>query len=189
MKQVVTLLAALVFGIVGAVGVSAVQPQEADAAAVEVRGCTGTQVSLSNAEKEMLDLHNRTRADRNLPKLCVHPALQRAAEAHSKDMIRRDYFSHDTKGQREDFAQRIKRYGYNYRVAGENIAWGAGSAGSPRQIFSEGRYNWMDSSGHRRNILDGRFREVGIGAYTGDFRYGGNTYRDTTMWTADFGDR
>jgi len=181
MKQVVTLLAALVLGIVGAVGLSAVQPQKADAAGVEVRGCTGTQVSMSNVEKEMLDLHNERRAARNLPKLCVHPALQRAAGAHSKDMIERDYFSHDTKGSGTTFAQRIKRAGYNYRIAGENIAWGAGASASPASRMSA----WMKSDDHRKNIMNGKFREIGIGAYSGTYR----GTPDATMWTADFGDR
>lgn len=181
MKQLLTLLAALVLGIVGAVGVSTLQPQAADAASVKVKGCTGTRVTLSNAEKQMLDLHNQRRADRNLPKLCIHPALQRAAEAHSRDMIQRDYFAHDTKGSGTTFNQRIRRAGYDYRVAGENLAWGAGSTASPANRMRA----WMKSDGHRRNLLDRRFREVGIGAYDGTYR----GTRDATMWTADFGDR
>ena len=49
----------------------------------------------------MLDLHNRKRASRGLPRLCIHPKLQKAARAHPADMIRRDYFSHYTKGRNE----------------------------------------------------------------------------------------
>lgn len=185
MRQASTIVAALVLGLAVTLGLSTVEPRTAEAGTVQVRGCTGTDVTMTGAEKEMLNLHNRARASRNLPRLCVHPALQRAARAHSRDMIRRDYFSHDTRGKREDFSRRIKRYGYNYRIAGENIAWGVGRAGSPRQIFSQGDSNWMDSPHHRSNILDGRFREVGIGARTGTY----GQYRNTTMWTVDFGDR
>lgn len=182
MRQALTILAALVLGTVTAVGISAVEPREAGAASVQVRGCTGTDVSMTTEEKEMLDLHNRTRADRNLPRLCVHPALQRAARAHSKDMIERDYFSHSTKGKRETSDERVERYGYKrYRAFGENIAWGSGNLGSPNNIMD----GWMRSDPHRKNILNGRFREVGIGAYTGTYK----TYQNTTMWTADFGNR
>ena len=179
MRQALTLLVALVLGIVVAMGISTVEP--VDAASVQVRGCTGKDVSMTNAEKEMLDLHNRTRADRNLPKLCVHPALQRAARAHSQDMIDRDYFDHDTKGKGETADERVKRYGYRYRTFGENIAWGSGNLGSPSSIMT----GWMDSDLHRKNILNGKFREVGIGADTGTY----GKYPNTTMWTVDFGDR
>ena len=61
----------------------------------DVRGCAGGNVSLSADGKWMLDLHNKTRAARGLPKFCVHPALQRAARAHSKEMIDEDYFKHN----------------------------------------------------------------------------------------------
>ena len=159
------------------------QPQRAEAAdTVAVTGCTGTAVVLDANEKQMLDLHNKTRANRGLPKLCVHPALQRAAEKHSQDMMDRNYFSHNTKGTGATFAQRIKREGYNYQMAGENIAWGSGAYGTPDSIF---KY-WMNSSGHRKNILTRGYREVGIGASDpGTFK----GYRNAVVWTADFGAR
>jgi uncharacterized protein YkwD len=61
-----------------------------------VRTCTGGAITLRTIEKSMLDLHNRKRASRGLPRLCIHPKLQKAARAHPADMIRRDYFSHYT---------------------------------------------------------------------------------------------
>jgi uncharacterized protein YkwD len=181
MRQAVVLLMALAFGIFAAVSVSAVQPREAEAASVKVKGCTGTKVSLSNAEKAMLDLHNQKRADRKLPKLCIHPALQRAAEAHSRDMMSRDYFAHDSKGSGTTFAQRLTRAGYRYRTAGENIAWGSGPYAGPSNRMTA----WMKSPGHRVNILNGKFREVGIAAVSGTYKQ----YDGATMWTADFGTR
>lgn len=182
MKYVSVVLMAAMLAMFAVLAASAVQPKKAEAAnTVTVRGCTGTNVTLKTTEKRMLDLHNKTRADRGLRKLCVHPALQKAARAHSVDMINRDYFSHNTKGSGKTFATRIKEAGYRYRTAGENIAGGSGSLGSPDSIFKA----WMKSSGHRANILNGKFREIGIGAAAGNYK-GTNGY---TMWTADFGAR
>ncbi len=129
----------------------------------------------------MLVLHNRKLANRGLPRLCIHPALVKAARAHSRDMVRRDYFSHFTTGRNDGPCERISRYGYHWHQCGENIAWGSGTSGSPRKIFKL----WMNSSGHRANILNREFREVRIGAAGGTF--GG--HRSVTMWTVDFGDR
>lgn len=168
MKWLITGLTSVVLAVFVAVGVSLIGPETADAASV--RSCTGGTVRLSGVERQMLSLHNRERADRGLPRLCVHPALQRAAGAHSADMIRRDYFEHG------DVGARLKRYGYNWRAYGENIGYNS----TPERMFEA----WMKSTGHRSNILDRDFREVGLGAARGDFK--GNT---TTMWTADFGNR
>jgi uncharacterized protein YkwD len=175
-RYAIVLFVAVVLAGAAAVGVSAAKPEEAAAAStVTVRTCTGGSIALKAKEKRSLDLHNNVRKSRGLRALCVHPALQRAARAHSADMINRDYFSHGSVG------PRLSRFGYNWRTYGENIAWGSGSSGSPDSIFK----GWMNSSGHKHNILDGRFREVGIGAVTGNYR----GYSGATMWTADFGTR
>ena len=176
LKYMTVIFAALALALVAAVGVSAAKPEEAGAAStVAVRTCTGGSTALKPAEKRSLDLHNNARKSRGLRTLCVHPALQRAARAHSADMIRRGYYAHGSVG------PRLKRYGYGWRAYGENIAWGSGSLGSADSIFK----GWMNSPGHRSNILNGRFREVGIGAATGT--YGGRS--GVTMWTAAFGAR
>ena len=59
-------------------------PEEAEAAGNTVKTCTGGRITLKTEEKRMLDLHNQTRAERGLPKLCIHPALQRAARAYQR---------------------------------------------------------------------------------------------------------
>jgi uncharacterized protein YkwD len=138
----------------------------------------GVQVVV--AVERSTQMHNQARKDRDHRALCVHPTLQKAARAHSKDMIERDYFSHDTKGRNEDACERIRRYGYAWRVWGENI----GSYPDPDSMFKA----WMGSSGHRANILSAKSREVGIGAHTGT--YTGDSGRfETTMYTVDFGTR
>jgi len=180
MKQIAVLLTAVFLAAFAALAVSAVEPRVATADST-IKSCTGSKITLKTNEKKMLDLHNRKRASRGLPRLCVHPKLQKAARAHSVDMIRRDYFSHNTKGRNEGPCQRLRRYGYKWRLCGENIAWGSGSKGSPNSRFKA----WMKSSGHRANILTRGFREVGIGAARGTYQH----YRNVTMWTVDFGDR
>ena len=91
-------------------------------------------------------------------------------------MIRRDYFSHNTNAAKESACERVLRYGYRYRYCGENI----GSYPTPESMFEA----WMGSEDHKANIMSGRFREIGIGVYTGD--YEGDTI---TMHTVDFGTR
>lgn len=182
LRYVSVVFVAVVLAMVAVMAASSVRPEEASAAgAISVRGCSGTVVKMDSNEKRMLDLHNRKRAGAGLPRFCVHPALQRAAEAHSRDMINRDYFSHNTRGSGKTPAVRIRSAGYGYRTAGENIAWGSGSLGSHASIFK----SWMNSPGHRVNILNKSFKEIGIGAATGTYK----SYSGATAWTADFGSR
>ncbi|CAA9453724.1 MAG: hypothetical protein AVDCRST_MAG78-3728 [uncultured Rubrobacteraceae bacterium] len=181
LKYVATALTAAMLAAAAAVGATAAEPQRAEAAdGVEVKACGGGRVDLTAEEKKMLDLHNRARADRNLSRLCVHPDLQRAARAHSKEMIDKDYYRHDS-ANGEEFWQRLKRFGYkNYRIVGENIH-GVPKSYSTGEVFGD----WMRSSGHKDNILNKGYREVGIGARTGNYKGTGNF----TMWTVDFGAR
>ena len=180
MKRLAVLLTAVFLAAFAAFAMAAVEPEVA-AADTSIRSCTGSKITLKTIEKTMLSLHNRERASRGLPRLCVHPRLQKAARAHSMDMIRRDYFSHYTKGRNEGPCQRLRRYGYRWRLCGENIAWGSGSKGSPNSRLQAR----MSSPDHRANTLKGGFREVGIGAARGTFQ----RYSNVTMWTVDFGDR
>ena len=165
---------ATVLATVAALSVSAIEPRKAEAADT-VRTCGGGKIKLNAKEERTLKLHNQARKNRGIRRLCVHPKLTQAARAHSADMIRKDYFGHGNVG------RRLKRYGYNWRVYGENIGGGSGRYGRPGNVFKR----WMKSSGHRANILDRRFREVGIGTATGTFK-GKKGY---TMYTVDFGTR
>ncbi len=161
------------------VGVSLAEPEIAQAAGGGyVDTCRGDRIFLKEKEKRTLALHNDERRQRNLPTFCVDSRLQKAARAHSKDMIRRDYFSHNTKGKGESFDERLKRYGYRFQV-GENIAYGSGPYGEPESRMDA----WMRSDGHRHNILHPEFREIGIGTHTGTWR----GYNGITMYTVDFG--
>lgn len=175
LKYVATALTATVVAMVAAVGATAAEPQRAEAAvSTRVAACGGGNVDLSAEEKKMLDLHNKTRAQRGLPRLCVHPDLQRAARAYSKEMIAKDRFAHGNVG------ERLRKVGYRWSTYGENILYDPGSRDSAKSLFKL----WMNSSGHRANILEKDFREIGIGASSGEYKGG-----RATMWTADFGDR
>lgn len=139
------------------------------------KACGGGSIKLKANEKRLLDLHNRTRKARGLRPLCVHPALQKAARAHSAAMIKKDRFFHGSVG------TRLKRHGYRWKIYGENIGWGSGPQGSPERIFK----GWMKSRAHKPNILKKGFREVGIGTATGTYK----GYKGVTMYTADYGTR
>lgn len=183
-KRAAVVFTAAAMVLTAALGVSTVEPKQAEAA-VTVGTCTGGTISLSDAEKRSLDLHNQTRASNGLSKFCVHPALQKAARAHSKDMINKDYFSH-TSPSGETFSARLKRYGYTpvsgrYWTVGENIAYNSKTnVASADAVHSQ----WMNSTGHRANILNSKFKQIGVGAVYGNFK-GSNV----TTWTADFGSR
>ena len=107
LKYVATALTVTMVAVVAALVVTAAEPQRAEAAlGVQVAACDGGSVDLSVEEKKMLDLHNKTRAERGLPKFCVHPNLQRVARAHSKEMIAQDRFAHGNVG------ERLRKFGY-----------------------------------------------------------------------------
>jgi uncharacterized protein YkwD len=107
-------------------------------------------------------LINHRRIVRGLPRLRINNRLSKAAMWHTHDMVHRNYFGHVSRRGR-DVVDRL--YGARYLggrfswTVGENLAWGSGSRGTPRQIVR----SWMKSSGHRQNMLNARFREIGIG--------------------------
>ena len=172
----VMLVGTLLAGVV-AVGVSTVTPSTAQASGGGyAKRCGGGRIHLNAQEKRLFAMHNRVRRNRGLRPFCVHPALQRAASAHSRDMIQRDYFSHNTRGRREGPCERMRRYGYRWRFCGENIGFNR----TPERMFRA----WMHSPDHHRNILAGKFHEIGVGASPGSY----NGPR-TTMYTVDFGNR
>lgn len=175
-RHIIVVIAAVVLATTGglAASVSAAEPEEVETASA-VRTCGGGTIQLSAKEERTFRLHNRTRKGRGIRPLCVHPALTKAARSHSAAMIRKDRLWHGNVG------RRLKKFGYHWRTYGENIAWGSGSRGSPKSIFR----SWMKTRGHRSNILNRRFREIGVGVETGTFK----GTRGATVYTVDFGTR
>src|ERR671914_848364 len=127
---------------------------------------------------------NAERARHGLPRLKLNKKLSAAARSHARDMVRRDYFAHDSLGG-GTFVDRIRRSGYlsgarSWSV-GENLAWGSHERSAPRAITDM----WMNSAGHRANILSSSFREVGIGLALGGPNAGGQA----ATYATEFGAR
>ncbi len=186
MRRVVILAVCVLLATVAAIGFIVADQESATAAGGKVNRCGGGKIFLDAKEKKTFALHNEVRRKHNLPTFCVHPALEKAARSHSEDMIRRDYFSHNTKGRGETADERIKRFGYtpqgnDFYMVGENIALGSGTYGEPESRMRA----WMKSPDHRHNILNGKFREIGIGVSTGNYK----GTDGVSMYTVDFGTR
>jgi uncharacterized protein YkwD len=113
----------------------------------------GSPVSAGPAES-VLSAVNAARAKAGCGPLRLNGKLTAAAKSHARAMAEQNFFGHAGKdGTR--FSSRIKRQGYSYRTAAENIAAGQKSAG---QVVK----SWLESSGHRRNMLDCRMQDTGI---------------------------
>ena len=130
--------------------------------------------------KAMRCMVNYARQRRGKPPLTGLAALDRAARGKSGDILRCDQFDHAACGR--EFTHWFEQVGYGGRCTalGENIAWGTGSLGSVRNIFSA----LIHSPGHRANILGG-FEDVGIGLRVGTLE--GNP--GAHVWTQEFGSR
>ena len=139
--------------------------------AMAVRACEAANATPAQAAKRImvratLCTLNAQRARFGLRPLKLNKRLSRAARRHARDMVRRRYFAHDSLGG-GSFVDRIRRTGYlasaRRWAVGENLAWGTRSSSAPRAITRM----WMNSPGHRANILSPSFREVGIGLALG----------------------
>lgn len=130
--------------------------------------------------KAMRCMVNYARARRGRPPLTGLAKLNRAARGKSGDILRCDEFDHEACGR--EFTYWFKRVDYRGRCTalGENLAWGTGSRGSVRKIFSA----WIGSAGHRENIL-GNYQEIGIGLRVGTL----DGHRGAHVWTQEFGSR
>jgi uncharacterized protein YkwD len=97
-------------------------------------------------------------------------------------MVARGYFSHDSLAG-ATFVDRIRKAGYvparAFPSLGEDLAWGSGPLGTPREIVK----SWMNSPGHRANILSRRYSEAGMGVAFGDVGIG----LSGVSYTLDFG--
>lgn len=140
------------------------------------------RISHKQARHATLCLINRERRSHHLRRLDSQKHQARAAARHNGRMVRKKCFSHQCPGER-DLVGRITSAGYlpcscSWSVA-ENIAWGAGSNSSPRNIVRM----WMHSPPHRAAILDPHFDDIGVAVNDG--APGGPKHAAT--YTTDFG--
>ena len=153
-----------------------------DCAGVDV---VATPQDAGSFERSTLCLLNAKRRSAGLRALSIRPLLSRVADGYSAQMVRESFFAHQAPAG-PDLAARLTRAGYVSRAAtdwfvGENLGWATGTLATPRQLVAA----WMASPGHRRNILEPAFRDVGIGAASGTPASG----PDGVTVTTDFGTR
>jgi len=117
-------------------------------------------------EQQVFDLTNQRRSQQGLSPLTLNLTLNDVAEKHSQDMATRNYFSHQGLDGSQPW-DRMRAEGYVYSRAAENIAFGQPT---PQAVVDA----WMNSPGHRQNILDPNLKDIGVGYYNG-------------YWTQDFG--
>ena len=122
--------------------------------------------NLGRIRAAILCLHNETRAEHGLPALRENARLRKAALRHSRAMVANRFFEHTTPAG-ISMVDRIMRSRYVRRnqgwSLGENLAWGTGSLATPRGAVEA----WMDSPGHRTNLLKRSYRELGVGVVLG----------------------
>lgn len=124
-------------------------------------------VNESTYEQQVVDLTNQEREKHGLAPLSVDTKLGEVARAKSKDMAEKDYFDHTSPTYGSPFDM-MDQYGVSYQIAGENIARGQFT---PEEVVEA----WMNSEGHRENILNPDFTHIGVGFVKEDI-----------LWTQQF---
>jgi uncharacterized protein YkwD len=123
-------------------------------------------------QQQILPLVNVERRKANLQSLTLNSQLGQAAQNHTNDMVSKSYFSH-TSPSGGTMTSRVNATGYVYSTIGENIAAGSSTANTTMT-------QWMNSPGHRANILNPKFRELGVGYAPSNDQY-------RYYWTQVFG--
>ena len=175
MHQFVTPVRAVLLALVVAGGMGAsilVTPGAAQVGTFE----SAKDYNPDREECKFLDEINDYRRRNNKPELVLLATLGAAANHHSADMAKHNYFSHTLKGEGISWKKNIRRHGYDGDPIAENIL-----AGTNWESAKEAFENWRRSDGHRRNMLNGDFRAIGIGReYERNSRY-------QWYWTTTFG--
>lgn len=115
----------------------------------------GRDTKADEYEAEVIRLVNIQRQQNGLKPLSTNWELSRVARYKSQDMVDKHYFSHTSPTYGSPFDM-MKAFGIKYRTAGENIAYGQRT---PAEVVNA----WMNSSGHRANILNSSFTQIGVG--------------------------
>ena len=144
---------------IGAVSKKYVKPIYPNLAGTNTGGGTSgsqdtTTASLSSDEKEVFDLINKQRTNNGLSALKIDSEVQRVARIKAQDMVDNNYFAHESPTYGTPFNM-LKSFKISYKTAGENIA---GNSSNSAAVTA-----WMNSSGHKANILNGNYNYTGIG--------------------------
>ncbi len=126
------------------------------AAFASAGGDNGNPFKHTANEEKVFELTNAERKKQDVSLLKLSAELSKIARAHSENMARQKKMDHVLDG-KSPF-DRIKATGMRYYYAGENVAWGPDNIGMPAVMDG-----WMNSEGHRKNILSKDFTEIGIG--------------------------
>lgn len=125
-------------------------------------GGTQTSSTMNADEKEVFNLINKQRTNNGLSALKVDEEVQRVARIKAEDMVANNYFSHTSPIYGSPFDM-LKSFKISYKTAGENIAANSSNTGAVN--------SWMNSSGHKANILNSNFNYTGIGVISSS-KYG-----------------
>ncbi|MGG1661060.1 CAP domain-containing protein [Brevibacillus sp. NRS-1366] len=118
-----------------------------------------TQAKASDFAKQVADLVNQERAKAGLKPVQMDAALSKVALAKAADMSNNNYFDHTSPTYGSPFDM-MKQFGISFMTAGENIAMGQRS---PEEVMNQ----WMNSEGHRQNIMNPAFTKIGVGITNG----------------------
>jgi uncharacterized protein YkwD len=170
---------------IAAVACTAPAPSLA-AQACQAGNATPASASNRTMVRATLCVLNSERTAAGLKPLRLNKRLSKAARRHARHMAKRNFFSHISPDG-ASFVDRIRRSGYlsgaRYWTVGENLAWATRRQSAPRGIADM----WMNSAGHRANILSSSYREVGIGIVS-DAPVDG-ARKPAATYTTDFGAR
>ena len=114
--------------------------------------------SITAEEMQLVNLVNQERTKAGVASLTADPQLAEVARTKSQDMVARNYFGHTSPTFGSTFSL-VRSRGISYSIAGENLAGAANVATAHRML--------MDSPGHRANILEARFKKIGVGVARG----------------------
>jgi uncharacterized protein YkwD len=141
------------------------------AAGASAASCAGSELTPTSGNEAqvrhaVLCLLNAERRSHGLKSLRENAKLRKAANGHSRNMVEQGFFDHVSPSG-ATMVDRVRKTGYMQPnrawSLGENIAWGTGYLATPKSTVKA----WMNSPGHRANILKGSFREIGIGINLG----------------------
>ena len=151
-------------------GSSGTSSNDANTSGTDAKTDDTADEDASEQAKAVLKLVNQERAKQGLKELSLNKKLNKVAEDKAKDMRDNHYFDHNSRKYGSPF-EMMRSYGINFTTAGENIAAGQRTA---EQVME----SWMNSSGHRANILNKNYTQLGVG-----FCVGGSY---DTYWVQEF---